>query len=369
MEQNKSAFVKWINGYFKGLVIKTTQKLIGAGPDGQLSYMSLVMLRREYSVTGKWEAISVQNTRVRADYVGMDSSLPVKVRDSFGKASGDIVKSGMEMWLNEKQLSELDTMVDQGSADADIVAKLFAETPKVIAGIYELIEQSFLEGLSTGVTVIDDIENVGLGVRLDYGYLDSNKFGVSVLWSSASTAKPLNDLAKAVKKAKRDGNTITNVYMDDVTFENFVNTQQVKDYFAFSIGFVGNSALVPVPTLESINNALRKDNKYRFTITIMDRTIINERNGNRTTVTPWEEGKVILTTSQQVGVLAWAKLVEEKHPVEGVTYQKADEFILVSQFRTNRPTVREFTTSQARVVPVICDVDKIYQIDAKVVQA
>jgi hypothetical protein len=366
MEQ--SLFIDWIDKYFKGVVVHVVETLNGKNNEDALTYLFKLMLKKEYSVTGKWEAISVLNTRVSADYVSMDSSLPLKRRHSMGKTSGDIAKSGMELWLNEKQLTDLDTMILQHVDEGEIIARLFQDTPTVVSGIYELMEKSFLEGLSTGITVIDDTENVGTGVRLDYGYLDANKFGVSTLWNSAAS-KPLDDLQRAIKKAKKDGNTISNVYMDDVTFGNFVATQQVKDFFAFSIGFLGNAAIIPIPNLEKINVALKADNRYKFTITIIDRTVINEKSGTRTTVTPWSEGKVVLTTSPEVGILAWARLAEQNHPVAGVTYQVADDYILLSKYRQNKPSLAEFTTSQARVVPVICNVEKIYLIDSKTIQA
>jgi hypothetical protein len=366
MEQ--SLFIKWIDKYFKGIVVKTVETLNGKKNEDALTYMFKTMLRKEYSVTGKWESISVLNTRVSADLVAMDSSLPLKRRDSIGKASGDIVKSGMELWLNEKQLTELDTMIAQRVNDSDIIAKLFADTPKVISGIYELLEKLFLEGLSNGVVVVDEDKNTGTGIRLDFGYLDENKFGVQMLWNNVA-AKPLDDLRTVLKKAKKDGNTISNVYMDEATFDNFVATQQVKEYFAFSIGFIGNTSIVPVPTLEKMNAALKADNRYKFTINIVDRTIVNEKNGVRTTETPWSEGKVIFTTSTQVGVLAWARLAEQNHPVDGVSYQTAEEYILVSKYRKQEPSLSEHTKSQARVVPVICNVEQIYQIDAKLVSA
>jgi hypothetical protein len=364
----QSNYVQWIDKYLKGVTIKTVETLNGKNNEQALTYLFKTMLRKEYSVSGKWDAISLLNTRVSADYVAMDSSLPLKLRESMGKASGDIVKSGMELWLNEKQITDLDTMIDQKTDNADIIAKLFQDTPKVISGIYELMEKTFLEGLSTGIASIDDSENVGTGVRLDYKYLDENKFGVSQLWSNAS-ATPLTDIRAALQKAKADGNTVAYVYMDDVTFEDFAKTTQVKEYFAFSIGFFGNSGLVPTPTLEKVNAALKADNRYKFQIIIVDRKVINEKNGQRTVVTPWSEGKVILTATQQVGVLTWARLAEQNHPVQGVSYQTVDDYILLSKYRQNRPSLAEFTTSQARVVPVICNVEQIYQINANLISA
>lgn len=360
----KSAFIEWIDKYFKGVVVRVTNSVNDKNKE-TLSYMFKEMLRKEYSVTGKWESINSLSTRVSADFVAMDSSLPLKTRPSLNRASGDIVKSGMELFLNEKQLTELDAMVMQKVDDDAITAKIFEDTPKVIVGIYELMEKTFLEGFSTGLAVMDDKENVGTGIRLDYGYLDANKFGVSTVWSNLS-AKPLDDIRRAIRKAKSDGNSITDVYMDEVTFDNFVETEQVKNYFAWSLKFAGTN--VPSPSLEDVNVAFAKDSKYKITIHVVDRTIVNERNGKKTVVTPWGEGKVILTGSQQVGVLAYATLAEKNRPVEGVAYETADDYILVSKFRQNRPSLAEFTNSQARVVPVICNVDQIYQIDAKLVQ-
>jgi hypothetical protein len=367
MEQQSSLFIKWLDKYFTGIVVKTVEKL-NRKNEATLTYMFKYMLRKEFSMSGKWETITTLNTRVSADVVAMDSSLPLKRRERLNKKTGDIAKCGMELWLNETQLTELNMLVHSNVDDKVIVAKLFQDTPKVISGIYELMEKLFLEGLSTGEVLVEDDKNTGTGVYLDFGYLDENKFGVSVLWNSA-TAKPLNDIGAAIKKAKKDGNSISEVYMDDVTFENFVKTEQVKEYFAFSIGFFGDKAIVPLPTLDKINAALKADNRYKFTIHIVDRTIIVEKNGKRETVTPWSEGKVILTTSQEVGVLVYARLAEQDNPVPGVTYQTVDGYMLISKFRENRPSLKEFTTSQARVVPVVCNVEQIYQLDSKVIQA
>ena len=367
MEQ--SLFIKWLDKYFQGIVVKTVETLNNKPGELALTYMFKEMLRKQFSVTGKWETLNILNTRVSADIVAMDSSLPLKLRDSIMKASGDIPKSGMELWLNETQLTELNTLIATKVDDKEIVAKLFHDLPKVISGIYEMNENLFLQGLSTGVIAVDDTKNTGTGIRLDFGYLTANKFGVPILWNNAA-AKPLDDLAVVLKKAKhQDGHTITQVYMDDITFDNFVKTTQVKEYFAFSIGFFGDKTIVPIPTLEKINAALKADNRFKIEINIVDRTVILEKNGVRTTVTPWSEGKVILTTSKEVGVLNYARLAEQVHQVAGVSYQTADDYILVSKFRENRPSLKEFTTSQARVIPVICNVEQIYSIDSKLISA
>jgi hypothetical protein len=366
MEQ--SFYSQWIDKYFKGIIVQQVEKLNGKQGEQALNYMFKEMLRKELSMTGKWEAISVLNTRVSADVVSMDSSLPLKMRDSINKASGDIAKAGMKLWMNETQITQINDLIrNPNIRESDFVGKIFQDIPRVISGVYELLENMFLQGLSNGVILIKDDKNTGAGVRLDFGYLDANKFGVSALWSDV-TSKPLDDIAAALKKAKKDRNTITDVYMDDVTFDNFVRTQQIKEFYAVYISWQQTAAQIPYITLERMNMALKADNRYRFTIHIVDRTVLLEKNGKRDTETPWGSGKVILTTSKEVGVLTYARLGEQDSPVAGVSYQTADDYILVSKYRKNDP-LAEFTTSQARVVPVICNVEQIYQIDTKIVAA
>lgn len=64
-----------------------------------------------------------------ADVVSMDSSLPLKKRDSLGRASGDLPKIGMELFLNEKQMSDIDALIAQNANIDTIVAK-YSQTPE-----------------------------------------------------------------------------------------------------------------------------------------------------------------------------------------------------------------------------------------------
>lgn len=360
MEQ--SHFIKWVNKYFKGITIRVVETLNDT--TNPLPYYHRRMLKKDFSVSGKWESISVANTLVAADVVAMDSSLPLKKRDAISKANGDIPKMGMELKLNEKQLTDLDTLVAQGGTDAQILSKLFSDTPKVIGGIYERNEAMFLAGLSTGVTLVEDAENVGTGIRLDFGYPAANKFGVATVWSNTA-AKPFDDIQRVLDKARTDGNRITTVKLDRTAFNNMVKTTQVKELYAFFAGFVGTN--IQVPSLTQLNNFTQ--DRYGFTFEIIERSVRTEKNGVQTSHTPWADGAVVFLTSDQVGSLVYARLAEQNHPVNGVSYSTVDDFILVSKYRVNRPSLSEMTSSQARVVPVISNVDQIYLMDSKTVQS
>ena len=356
-----SNYIAYIKKWMRGIVQATVEKLNDTKRPP--TYLHKRMLRPEFSITGKWESLVTYNSLVAADVVSMDSQLPLKKRGKLETASGDIPKMGMKLKLNETQLTALDTLIATRQPETLVVEKLFADTPRVIGGVFERNEAIFLEGLSTGVALVEDTENVGIGIRLDYGYLTANKFGVTTVWSNVAST-PFNDIDRVLAKAKSDGHVITRLLLDKTAFDNMAKTTQAKELFAFRQGFVGSN--IPTPDFDQINALFTS--RYRFPIELVERTVRYEINGAESTQTPWQDGMAVFVTSDVVGTLTWATLAESNHPVEGVRYETADQYILVSKYRTNEP-LTEWTSSQARVVPVIGNVDQIYTLDSKTVQA
>lgn len=355
----ESLFIEWVKKYFPSITISIVETL--NGENRQPSYLFKRFLKPSYSVSGKWESLSVNGTLVAADIVSMDSSLPLKKRASIGKASGDIPKMGMELKLNEKQLTDLDTLVAMGGTDAQILQKLFEDTGKVVGGVYERNEAIFLEGLSTGIGLVEDTENVGSGIRVDYGFLPANKFESEVPWSDP-TSTPFTDIQPLLDKSSADGYPITLVMLDRATWNAISKSQEAKDIYASGLQIIGNN--VPVPTFSQLNTAVK--DRYGFVFEIVDRTIRYEKNGIQTSVKPWAAGQVVFLNSENVGELVFARLAEQNHPVAGVQYSVADGYILVSKYRMNKPSLSEYTSSQARVVPVIHNVQSIYLFDSTV---
>lgn len=358
----KSLYAQYVDKYLSAIVIGVVEKLNDSNK--ALTYRFRSLLKKEYSVTGTWESLIGNNLRVSADVVAMDSPLPLKNRGALRKAAGDIPKIGMELFLSEKQISDIDAMIASGRDRKQIVEKILADTPRVITGIYERLEAMFLQGLSTGMILVDT-DNEGIGVRLDFGFQTENKFGVKVLWSTPATAKPMDDFQRVYDKALADGNTISKVYMDSKTLNTLLSTDQMKQLYAFAAGFTGGN--VPVPTLEQANKAL--NDKFSFTIERVDRAMKVQKDGVTKTIKPFKEGMVVFTDGDVLGSLVWTNTAEANHPVAGVNYATSEEYLLTSRYRVNRPTFREYTASQARVLPVIQDVDKIYHLDSTTVQA
>lgn len=358
----KSLFKQWVDKLWKPIADKIVA-LINGKKEGP-TYLHKSMLTKDFSPNLKWESLTSNTSIVAADVVAMDSPLPLKKRDSITIANGDIPKLGMKLALNERTMTDLNILRSMPGQENAFITKLFADTKKCIMGVYEQAENIFLQALSTGIALVPDSNNVGAGIRVDYGIPTANKFGVTALWSNPSSAKPIDDIEKVLEKAREDGNKISVIYMDNTAFNNFKKTDQVKELYAASIGFTGAS--IPTPTLKQVNEAL--NDHYGIQIKLVDRSIRFEKNGKQTSVKPWADGAVTFLTSESVGRLVYGQLAEEVHRAKQVDYHKVDDYILLSKFHKVDP-LAEFTTSQALVLPVLDSPDTIYLLDSKTVQA
>lgn len=357
----KSLFKQWVDKLWKPIADKIVSLI--NGKKDEPTYLHKSMLTKDFSPNLKWESLTSNTSIVAADVVSMDSPLPLKKRDSITLANGDIPKLGMKLALNERTMTDLNILRNMPGQQNAFVTKLFADTKKAIFGVYEQAENIFLQALSSGVALVPDANNVGTGIRVDYGVPTANKFGVSVLWSSASTSTPMDDLERVLTKANDDGNTITVIYMDKTASNNFRKSQQVKDFYA---SWKDISGTAPVPTISKLNEAL--EDEHKVSIKVIDRSIRFEKNGVQTSIKPWADGAVTFLTSEQVGRLVYGQLAEEVHKAKQVDYQKVDDYILLSKFHKVDP-LAEFTTSQALVLPVLDSPDAVYLLDSKTVQA
>jgi hypothetical protein len=353
----KSLFSQWVDKWFKPIALKIVEKLNGTTEP--LTYLHRTMLRKEFSTTLKWGSLSSNNTMVSADVVAMDSSLPLKKRDAIKKYEGDIPKLGMKLYLNERTMADLGILSRTQGQDNEVVRKLFGDVQKCTVGIWEALEFMFLQALSSGVTSITDEDNPGQAIRIDFGHPDANKYGAVIPWSNTAS-RPIDDIKRVMSKAKPNGDMIRFIKMNRSTWDNLRRTTQAKELYAFSVGFNGTS--VPTPNLEQFNAALFSD--IGVTISIVDRSVTFEKNGKRTTKYPWADNAVVFLTEMMVGTLTYGRLAEEDHPAKQVDYAKVDDFILLSKYHKNDP-IREYTSSQALVLPVIDNMDSIYILDAE----
>ena len=322
-------------------------------------YLHKKMLKQELSTDLRWGSSSYNDSIIRADIVAMDSELPLKRQDAIETASGDIPKQGMMFKLTEKQLSDIDTMIAKGAGLVEIVKKVFSQVKKAVVGIYESNEYMFLQALSTGQTLIEDKDNVGLGIRVDFGFKDKNKFKALKPWSDSS-ALIIDDIKRVIKTAKAQGIVYRVIMLDDSTLSFICQNNQVKNYFAFSKGVTTGSDTVPTLNEEQITEIFKTHLKLK--LIVVDRVVQSEKNGKRTFHTPWESGILTFLPSENVGRLIYGTLAEETRKNPSIMYEKAD-YILVKKWSENKP-FSEWTSSEALCLPVIDNGGQISLLDS-----
>lgn len=353
----QSQFVEYIRKIFPRLqnVVDTVNGKRNG--DNKRTYLHKSMLRKVYSADQKWSNAAVNTTYVAADMVSMNSPLPIKSRDAIAHANGSLPKIGMKKIMFESDINTVNIMKAQGAEWTNIANKLTSDPIACSVGIDEQNEANFLTGLSNGIVAVEDENNTGTALRINFGYLPENCFGVET-----QNELTLDDIKRVLAYADNNGDTIITICIALSTYNKLRQTQGAKELVANYRGqtFDSNTKL-PVPTASLFDEAFADDNNGVAFLKI-DRSIISEKNGKRKPYKPWNPNKLIFLTTEEVGALVWGTLAEKTNPVEGVVYSTVDEYKLISRYRTTEPFT-ETTSGQALVLSVIENVDQIYSLD------
>jgi hypothetical protein len=323
------------------------------------------MLRPTLSADGKWDSLEVGKSIVAADIVDIDSSVPIKKRDVISRAGGEIPMIGIGMRKNAKLIQRIQYLASSGATEMQIVQMIFDDLARVISGVYERIEMMFLQGLSNGYALVRDDENVGVGVRINFGYKDSNRYGATVKWGSEGYT-PVSDIERVLTEAYEKSDVITTIALDKAAYNQIRRSEEAKNLYAASIGnFTGNNQIIPTPS--QFNSIMADEYKVKFLI--IDRVVRVEKDGKQKNVRPFAENTLVFLTTDQVGSLVYAILAEQdaKYRAKNVDYQVVDNFILISKYSVTNP-LQEFTNAQAIALPVIENVDSIYILNTQEAQ-
>lgn len=361
----KSLFIEYVSKVWPKLSLFVQEKV--NNQKKPLKYYHKEMLTPVYSADQKWEGTSANTTYVAADMVAMDSPLPLKNRDSIAQASGKLPKVGMKKVLRETQINAINIMKAHLSMTSDANAKK-AQLQRIFnkitddgyacsVGIDERNEFNFLKGLSDGIILVEDEDNTGTGLRIRYGYLPSNSFGVETVGSITG-----DDIERVLSKANDDQNSLSVVAIALSTYNKIRKSQWAKELVAANKEqTVTETAKLPVPNASSFDEAFKEE--YGLDFLKIDRTVIIEKNGKRNSYKPFNANKLIfLPSADNVGSLVWGTLAEDTNRVNGVEYATVDSYKLISRYSKTDP-LQEFTNGQALVLPVIENVDQIYSLD------
>ena len=330
------------------------------------SYLHKEMLAPVYSSDQKWEGTSAKTSYVAADMVAMDSPLPIKKRGAIASSNGKLPKVGMKKILIESDINAINIMKARfTTASTDeaknaekqrILTKLLNDGEACSIGIDEKNEANFLTALSEGVLLVEDEDNVGTGLRVNFGYLDENTFG-TITKGKVS----YEDIENVKSKADTDGNTITTLMLAKSKLNEIRKERWARELVADADGKVyTDETTLNVPSVKKFKEAF--EDEFDITLKVVDRSILFEKNGKQKSKKPWNADRLVFLCSDVVGSLVWGTLAESTNPVEGVKYATVDQYKLISKYSKTDP-LQEFTNGQSLVLPVIEDVEQIYVID------
>lgn len=360
---NESLFIKYVSKFFPKLQMLIEK--INGKRNGQLTYLhkDTSILRREYAADNKWESASVNTSFVAADIVAVDSELPIKSRDKIASANGKLPKIGMQKVLKESDINNINVMEAQGGNAAQIANKLANDAVACDAGLDERTEYNFLFALSNGYVAIKDEDNENALMRLNFNYLAENSFG-----ATEAGVPSLEDIKRVIAKADGDGNTIQQIWVGKSMFDKLRQTRGAKELVANYNGQVfTDETNLATPTATKFQEAFADDNNG-IQFKVVDRSVIIEANGVKQTVKPWNANKLIFTCNTMVGALVYGRLAEQTNRVNAVTYSLIQGYKLISKYSLVNP-LREVTSGQAFVAPIIEDVDQIYSLDVSEAQS
>ena len=347
----KSLYFDVIANLFPSLMIQILEEKKG-DPD----YSFLDRLGEEFSLDGTFEVLSGSKRTVRADIVAMDSSAPLKSRPTLGVAYGKVPKLLQGRRMQESEIKRLNVMRAKfGNTDGRVRDMVFNDSQANVDGILDTMQELYLKGLSDGVVNIG-ADNVGLTeIRLDYGFKTEQKRGVAVLWSNPATATPVTDITNITMLARQNGTRLTEMHMDVATFSNMIKSNEFKTYFE-GIAITENRAKEFFLT------------EFGLSIQIVTRTVNYEVDGVITNKPIWTPGIVTFTQSGELGKVFYTDTAEHESRSECSIYGEPNNYILASMWRDVNP-VREQSNAQAMALPVITDVENIWQLNTTVVQA
>lgn len=348
----KSLYYDVIKNLKQRLMLQVLEEKKGL-PD----YSFLERLREEYSIDGTFEVLIGSKRTVRADIVSMDSSAPLKSRPTLRAEYGKVPKILQGRRMEESDIKKANVLRMKFGADSDRLRDVVLNDAVAnVDGILDTLQEIFLKGLSDGVVAVG-ADNVGLTeVRIDYGFKADQKFGVPVLWTSA-TATPLKDIRNIIAKARQVGKRLTEMHLDPMTFDRLMNSAEVAQVFNNVDVYLTDNRLIEFLRTE-----------LGINVNLITRTVNYEIDGVVTNKPVWTEGMVTFTQSGELGTVFYTDTAEHDARSECSLYAEPNAYILSSMWRDVNP-IREQSNAQCMALPVITDVENIYQLDTKTIQA
>jgi hypothetical protein len=316
----------------------------------------------KYTTQLTWESLTgTGGNPVMADVIQYNASAPLKTRRVVSKTTGDIPKIALKRQMDEKDYNEYNTLkaLARGEESRNALLDLvFNDIDFCYTGVMTRTEYLAMQALSYGLIALTTSNNNGIitEANCDFGIPSANKGAVTLQWSQASGATPLDDIRTVVDNQAASGYQYEYMVMDRTALGELQANTQVKEEFAVMRNTDFSSSK---PTLEELNRELSSRLLPKIIVVDSMARFENEEHV-LTNVVCWKTGYVTFIPQLQVGNILHGPIAEETSPSvsKKATMVKRDH-ILISKWSELEP-FGEFTKGQANAFPRFTDVDSLF---------
>lgn len=300
---------------------------------------------------------------VMADVVSYNSRSPRKTRRVVSRNQGDIPKIDVAYDKEEEDINEYNNLLHYAGTEAGqkaLVEWVYGDTESCWKGVNARLEWLALRAMSTGRIILNKANN-GDGVvteeAITFSIPDDQKTGVTTTFrGNAATAKPITEIKKIVKAAKKKGIKITDAFCNQETFDDIVAAAEVQKFCA---GWVSNATNTETaPDIESFNSVMSRNKLPKFHI--IESLVTVQVEGKDTVCEPWEDGVICFAPSLRQGTTYHAPLAAEN--IESPAVKTKREHVLISKFGEDDP-VKETTKGSANAFPAWGNASKSFLVD------
>lgn len=297
-----------------------------------------------------------------ASIVDPDAPAPVRSRGSLEMLTGKIPTMKEAFTMNQadfRALLNLESLpLTPAERKAELIKKLYNDVADAATSTDLRLDIMFLQAISTfkiDISIINNPDGVAFGeIDLLAGANQTRKVGV--VWSEANknTADPFKDINDVVNYAALSGRSFSQILIDREMWLLIQNFTKVKEAISGYQNPGSNKNFVV--TMDRVNEYLVANGLPTFKL--MNERRVVEKDGKPQVFNPFKKENVVFLPAGKLGLVHNSYAVEEKAPVEHVTYAKYDK-TLVSKYRENNPW-REITGVELNAFPALEAIDGIY---------
>lgn len=314
-------------------------------------------------------AIGRERIAAAASIVDSDSPAPLRSRNKLDLYKGKIPAIKEKFRMNQDDMRTLEVLRALPLASGnnqELISFLNKDLQEAAVSGDKRVDLMLLQAMSTLTIDVNTTNNPDGAV---FGTIDlladtTQLQGVPIVWSSASTAKPITDIETFINTnwSKR-GRKFGKIVMSYDLWLVFRKTTEVSDMLKsyFNIGKANGTF---ANTLENVN-AMFTANGWP-TIEVINHVTHIEVDGKPTFVKGFNTSNVAFVPAGKIGTLFNAVSMEQIHKVKDKTYASFGP-TLVSKWAESDPLV-EFTAMEMNAFPSI-KVDEVYVLKTETVQA